>query len=335
MTDQLVLPFFSNSTPLTVVELCTGAGGQALGLHSAGFYPLALVDNDQSCVTTLQENFKGINIDLEDLKTWNAKPFEGVDLLAAGLPCPPFSKAGKQLGLDDERNLFPATLDIINEVKPTGVMIENVPGLLDARFDEFRSNFQDKLQKMGYTTGWKLLNACDYGVPQLRPRVVLVALKKSLASEFYWSRPLDTNPPTVGETLYDLMAENGWKKVDEWKHKANRIAPTLVGGSKKHGGPDLGPTRAKKAWASLGVNGHLVAQSAPEPDFDGNPCLTVKMCARLQGFPDNWFFSGRKTAAYRQVGNAFPPPVAASVGRELFRVFTTAKKVFAVSSNLS
>lgn len=335
MTDQLVLPFLSNSTPLTVVELCTGAGGQALGLHSAGFYPLALIDNDQSCVTTLQENFKGINVYLEDLKIWNAKPFEGVDLLAAGLPCPPFSKAGKQLGSDDERNLFPTTLDIINEVKPRGVMIENVPGLLDARFDEFRANFQEQLQKMGYTAAWKLLNACDYGVPQLRPRVVLIALKKSLASEFSWARPLDTNPPTVGETLYDLMAENGWKKVDDWKHKANRIAPTLVGGSKKHGGPDLGPTRAKKAWASLGVNGHLIAQSAPEPDFDGNPCLTVKMCARLQGFPDNWFFSGRKTAAYRQVGNAFPPPVAASVGRELFRVFTTAKKVFAVSSNLS
>jgi DNA (cytosine-5)-methyltransferase 1 len=335
MTDQLVLPLPSNSTPLTVVELCTGAGGQALGLHSAGFCPLALVDNDQSCVSTLQENFKGINVYLEDLKTWNAKPFEGVDLLAAGLPCPPFSKAGKQLGSDDDRNLFPATLDIISEVKPKGVMIENVPGLLDARFDEFRSNFQAQLQKMGYIAAWKLLNACDYGVPQLRPRVVLVALKKSLASNFSWSRPLDINPPTVGETLYDLMAENGWKKVDEWKHKANRIAPTLVGGSKKHGGPDLGPTRAKKAWASLGVNGHLIAQSAPEPDFDGNPCLTVKMCARLQGFPDNWFFSGRKTAAYRQVGNAFPPPVAASVGRELFRVFTTSKKVFAVSSNLS
>ena len=335
MADQLVLPFLSNSTPLTVVELCTGAGGQALGLHSAGFSPLALVDNDQSCVATLQENFKGINVYLEDLKTWKAKPFEGVDLLAAGLPCPPFSKAGKQLGSDDERNLFPATLDIVNEVKPRGVMIENVPGLLDARFDDFRADVQEQLQKMGYIAAWKLLDACDYGVPQLRPRVVLVALNKNLASEFYWPRPLDTSPLTVGETLYDLMAENGWKKVDEWRHKANRIAPTLVGGSKKHGGPDLGPTRAKKAWASLGVNGHLIAQSAPEPDFDGNPCLTVKMCARLQGFPDNWFFSGRKTAAYRQVGNAFPPPVAASVGRELFRVFTTTKKVFAVSSNLS
>lgn len=323
MSGQLALPFLSNPTSLTVVELCAGAGGQALGLHLAGFYPLALVDNDQGCVATLQENFKGTNVYLEDLRKWNTKPFEGVDLLAAGLPCPPFSKAGKQLGSDDERNLFPATLDIIDEVKPRGVMIENVPGLLDSRFDQFRSDFQTQLEKMDYIAAWKLLNACDYGVPQLRPRVVLVALKKGLASEFSWFRPLDTNPPTVGEVLYDLMAENGWRKVNEWKRRANRIAPTLVGGSKKHGGPDLGPTRAKKAWASLGVNGHLIAQSAPEPDFDGNPCLTVKMCAKIQGFPEYWFFSGKKTAAYRQVGNAFPPPVAASVGHELFRVFTT------------
>jgi DNA (cytosine-5)-methyltransferase 1 len=335
MAEQLVLPFLKNSTFLTTVELCAGAGGQALGLHSAGFHHLALVDNDQSCVTTLQENFKGVNVYLEDLQTWNAKPFECVDLLAAGLPCPPFSKAGKQLGSNDERNLFPLILDIISEVRPRAIMIENVPGLLEPRFEEFRSDFQEQLQKMGYTTAWKLLNACDYGVSQLRPRVVLIALKKDLASNFSWSQPLKRNPLTVGEALYDLMAENGWGKVDEWKQKANKIAPTLVGGSKKHGGPDLGPTRAKKAWASLGVNGHLIAQSAPQPDFDGNPYLTVKMCARLQGFPDSWFFSGKKTAAYRQVGNAFPPPVAASVGRELFRVLTTTKKVFAISSNLS
>jgi DNA (cytosine-5)-methyltransferase 1 len=335
MAKQLVFPFLNNSTSLTAVELCAGAGGQALGLHSAGFQPLALVDDDQNCAATLKENFKEANVYLEDLRTWNAKPFEGVDLLAAGLPCPPFSKAGKQLGSDDERNLFPVTLEIINEVKPRGIMIENVPGLLESRFDDFRSEFQEQFRKMGYISAWKLLNACDYGVSQLRPRVVLVALEKNLASDFSWSHPLEIKPCTVGEILYDLMAENGWKQVNEWKQKANRIAPTLVGGSKKHGGPDLGPTRAKKAWEGLGVNGHLIAQSAPQSDFDGNPCLTVRMCARLQGFPDSWFFSGKKTAAYRQVGNAFPPPVAASVGRELFRVLTTTKKVFAVSSKSS
>src|SRR5690606_29787902 len=134
---------------------------------------------------------------------------------------------------------------------------------------------------------------------------------------FEWPNPSERQPQSVGELLYDLMAAGGWKGVDAWKEKANTIAPTIVGGSKKHGGPDLGPTRAKKAWAELGVNGKLIAYEAPNLDFEGMPYLTVPMVARLQGFPDTWKFSGKKTASYRQVGNAFPPPVARAVGTSI------------------
>ena len=87
-----------------------------------------------------------------------------------------------------------------------------------------------------------------------------------------------------------------------------------MGGSKKHGGPDLGPTRARNAWKELGVNGGSIAEDAPARDFEGFPRLTVKMAALVQGFPADWEFSGKKTVAYRQVGNAFPPPVAKAVG---------------------
>jgi DNA (cytosine-5)-methyltransferase 1 len=94
-----------------------------------------------------------------------------------------------------------------------------------------------------------------------------------------------------------------------------------VGGSKKHGGPDLGPTRAREAWKLLGVNGLGVAYDPPGPDFppEHRPKLTTRMVARIQGFPDSWEFSGRKTAAYRQVGNAFPPPVARALGEAIRR----------------
>jgi len=109
------------------------------------------------------------------------------------------------------------------------------------------------------------------------------------------------------------MGERGWKSADTWREQAQGIAPTLVGGSKKHGGPDLGPSRAKQAWKNLGVDGHGLWDEAPAPDFVGSPRLTCRMAARIQGFPDEWQFWGRKTATYRQIGNAFPPPVAAAV----------------------
>ncbi|MGB1110590.1 MAG: DNA cytosine methyltransferase, partial [Gammaproteobacteria bacterium] len=127
------------------------------------------------------------------------------------------------------------------------------------------------------------------------------------------------NPPTVGELLKEKMAERGWLGADRWALQADDIAPTIVGGSKKHGGPDLGPTRAKRAWATLGVDGMGIANEAPDKEFVGMPRLTVDMVARLQGFPDEWTFTGKKTPAYRQVGNAFPPPVAHAVAAQIMK----------------
>ena len=111
----------------------------------------------------------------------------------------------------------------------------------------------------------------------------------------------------------------GWESVHQWKAKANGIAPTLVGGSKKHGGADLGPTRARKAWAQLGVDGSGLADKPPINGFSAMPKLTLQMAALVQGFPKEWQFVGKKTPAYRQVGNAFPPPVARAIGQSIIK----------------
>jgi DNA (cytosine-5)-methyltransferase 1 len=299
---------------LTSIEICAGAGGQALGLEQAGFRHAALVENDTDACNTLRKNRYQWNTLNWDLTKWDAAPFKGVSLFAGGVPCPPFSKAGKQLGKDDERDLFPAALERIAECEPQAVLLENVRGLMDEIFTGYREEIGARLLELGlHVYGWRLVNACDFGVPQLRPRTVMVALRADALRHFRWPEK-KAAAPTVGEALLEEMASSGWEGAEAWSRRAGAIAPTLVGGSKKHGGPDLGPTRAKKAWARLGVNGHLLAAEPPPRGFTGDPCLTVKMAALLQGFPPEWEFTGNKTSAYRQVGNAFPPPVAAAIG---------------------
>lgn len=318
---------------LTCVEICAGAGGQALGLEQAGFEPEALVEIDGPCRNTLIHNRPSWNvIDDEqcDVKLFDGIPYKGIDLLAGGVPCPPFSKAGKQLGKDDERDLFPEALRLVDECRPRAVMLENVRGFLDAVFEDYRRSLKRKLEKLGYVADWRLLNASDFGVSQLRPRVVIVAIRKDLSEHFSWATSHDSNPASVGELLYEQMASNGWKGAKKWMKQADDIAPTIVGGSKKHGGPDLGPTRAKRAWATLGVDGMGIANEPPEKTFVGMPRLTVEMVARLQGFPDDWHFTGKKTPAYRQVGNAFPPPVAHAVAEQIQRCLAH-KNVFSIA----
>jgi DNA (cytosine-5)-methyltransferase 1 len=209
-------------------------------------------------------------------------------------------------------------------------MIENVRGILDAVFEDYRGFVDSQLRRLGYEPEWKLLNACDFGVPQLRPRVVFVAIHRSVQQPYSWPQQVTERPQTVGDVLYDLMASRGWKGALAWKKGADEIAPTIVGGSLKHGGPDLGPTRAKRAWASLGVNGHLIASEPPDRIFVGMPHLTVRMVARLQGFPDDWQFYGARTNSYRQVGNAFPPPVARAVAASL-RICLVARRLAKVA----
>lgn len=303
-----------------VVEICAGAGGQALGLEKAGFEHELAVELDSNACNTLRANRSNWKIaegDVANPNVWNPANHPNVSLLAGGVPCPPFSIAGKQLGASDERDLFAWAVKQVEVMRPRALMLENVRGLSMPRFAGYRQHVLDRLTELGYIAEWRLLHASDFGVPQLRPRFILVALQPDDAPYFHWPEP-QAAPPTVGDTLVDLMASAGWRGAESWAKKANKIAPTIVGGSKKHGGADLGPTRAKRAWAEMGVDALGVANEPPTADQPANfmPKLTCGMVARLQGWSDDylWEFTGGKTSRYRQIGNAFPPPVAHAVG---------------------
>ena len=304
---------------LTCLEICAGAGGQALGLERAGFTHVALVEYESEYCDVLRTNKPKWNVICGDVHEFDGTPYRGVDLFAGGVPCPPFSVASKQLGENDERDLFPQAIRLISEIRPRAIMLENVRGFLDPKFDAYRESILDAIRKLGYRADIKLLQASDFGVPQIRPRVVIVGIRNDQAGRFSFPSASRRAAPSVGESLRDLMGANGWNGLDAWVVRANRIAPTIVGGSKKHGGPDLGPTRARRAWAELGVDGLGVANEPPGRDFVGSPKLTKEMIARIQGFPSEWDFGRRKTAACRMIGNAFPPPVAKAVGQQIRR----------------
>lgn len=311
----------------TSLEICAGAGGQALGLEQAGFNHVALVEYEEDYCKCIKSNRPNWNVICTDVHHFNGNPYRGkIDLLSGGVPCPPFSLAGKQLGAHDERDLFPEMLRLVGEIQPKIVMIENVRGFLSPKFSSYRNSIIATLSLLGYNPHIALLQASDFGVPQLRPRVIIIGVRNNLEDCFCFPEPNNLPPPTVGETLEDLMGVNGWN-AKQWVKQASKIAPTLVGGSKKHGGPDLGPTRAKREWATLGIDGKGVANEAPNPLFTGLPRLTTRMLARIQGFPDEWIFGDKKTLACRMIGNAFPPPVAKAIGLQIKKVLEANERI--------
>lgn len=300
---------------MTVVEICAGAGGQSVGLERAGFRHLLAVEIDRDAAATLRANRPEWHVHEGDIREVTGFRVPRTDLLAGGVPCPPFSMAGKQLGAADERDLFPEALRLVEEFAPRAVMLENVKGLASSRFDTYRQSILDRLDELGYVCAWRLIHSSWFGVPQLRPRFILIAMRPDVASHFIWPEP-DIAEVTVGEALGELMGASGWRGAKAWAERASSVAPTIVGGSKKHGGADLGPTRAKAAWLALGVDGKGIVDGVPTADdpVDLVPRLTNDMVARVQGFPEEWKFQGRKTSVYRQIGNAFPPPVAEALG---------------------
>jgi DNA (cytosine-5)-methyltransferase 1 len=316
---------------LRSAELCAGGGGGALGLEQAGWIHEALVEIDPDACATLRAARPAWKVIEDDIRCVDGRQLTGIDLVSGGCPCSPFTTGGRRLGSGDDRDMLPAAMRIIGEARPRAVLLENVPGLLGARFALYRHGVTTALEELGYAWSWRVVQASWFTVPQQRLRAVLVAAAPPVLARYRWPAPQGP-APSVGQALGETMAARGWEGAPAWAARASSLAPTLAGGSRLHGGPDLGPTRSKRAWRDrLGVNAFGLADQVPGPgEFDrattpaelrqgtaGLPKLTVPQAALLQGFPPGWAFTGSKTSRYRQVGNALPAPVARALGEAL------------------
>ncbi|EKX65957.1 DNA (cytosine-5-)-methyltransferase [Streptomyces ipomoeae] len=314
----------------TVIELCAGVGGQALGLEQAGFDIRAAVDIDQDSCGTLSHNrphWHTIHDDLKRIDPMDHVALDHADVLSCGLPRSPYTVAGKQLATEDKRDTLQAVLDMASFVRPRVLLLENIPTFLNAaKFEGERQKVREAVEDLGYEMVSSVLTATDFGVPQHRAHGFMVAMHPEDLAHFEWPEPAGAPCASLGATLFESMSSRGWPEAADWAAHASEPAPLIMGGATGRGGADLGASRAKAMWARWGIYGGSIGDAVPGPDFRlnreieprfGLPRLTVDQVALLQGFSPEWKILGRKTSAYRQISQTTPPPIAAALGRRI------------------
>lgn len=361
----------SAHTGRTALSLFSGAGGLDLGLEWAGWQILAQIEMDADCAGTLQR--QGAARDtrvyasrLEDLDPAKVRRQMGLrkgdlPLLAGGPPCQPFTTSGRRQGLHDARatTLFPAYLGWVDAFEPNALLIENVDGMLsaalrhrplqergpkwhlDSPMDERKGSFLrwllDELSAREYSVAWGVAEAADYGVPQMRQRAVLIAVKGGVPC--WLPRPLYGEPGqlpyiTLKEALLPVAELGAVMPLSARKRAVYEQIPP--GGNWR----DL-PDKLRKATmgraydATGGKSGwwRRLSWDLPAPTILGMPdhsstalvhpdetrCLSVNECAAAQSFPPGMQFVGGYRSQYQQVGNAVPPLLGKALGDQLNR----------------
>lgn len=348
----------------TVVDLFSGCGGLSYGLIQAGFNVILGVDNDKDSLITFEANHPGskaVNIDLADPNS--AKMIRAtvknrqIDVIVGGPPCQGFSLTGPR-NMEDTRNkLYLSMFNIVKEIKPKSFLIENVSGMATLYGGKVKEDIITKFEGIGYNVKAKLLCAADYGVPQMRKRLVFVGLLKEIG-EFNFPEPIcqKDNYQTCSEAISDLPSreESLGEEEDDYRGKpTTKYQKAMQNGSKKlfnHVAsahtekivkvisqvPEGGNHRSLPTGVGKHRNFHEAwtryHSQKPSRTIDTghrnhfhykyNRIPTVRENARLQSFPDTFKFYGSRTSQNRQVGNAVPPLLSFNIGKELISIIS-------------
>lgn len=375
----------------TSVELFAGAGGMALGVHQAGFTHLLTNDFAPRAARSLEVNGRQrgdwhvVAGDVREID-WSDQTFKHCDVLAAGAPCQPFSIGGVHAGMDDDRNMFPEVFRAVRALRPKAVLVENVKGLTRAAFQPYLDYILDQLRlphieplshgswRQHHARLRKLLkahtsapedmyevsltpvHAADYGIPQKRQRIFMVAIRSDLGADWifptathskhvlgleqengvYWERVGLTGPPsnfkpfkwsheiaaadiaaglkpwlTLRETIHDLPTPVNGQPHAQWNDHIG------IPGARIYKGHTPNPLDQPAKTIKAGVHGvpggeHIVMLDSGEYRY-----LTVRECARVQTFPDDYHFEGPRSEQMRQIGNAVPVKLARIIGQKL------------------
>ena len=373
---------------LRSVELFTGAGGLALGISRAGFTHDLLVEIDKHALATLEENRAHAPklrnwppIVPDDVTEVDYAPLKGkVDLLAAGTPCQPFSLGGKHQGELDDRNMFPQVFRATRELRPRAVLIENVRGLMresvkpyfdyilrqlelperdpidgedwrahDAKLVEAIEAGVDGSDELSYKVDYEVLNAADFGVPQRRQRIFIVAFRRDLGitpthslpthsrdallhaqyvDGTYWQE-YDLSPQPIPHALINRVRKLG-RRAPPPESRWRTVRDALAGlpepsdleehsafhnhagnpGARAYVGHTGSPLDEPAKTLKAGVHGVPGGENMLRRSDGTVRYFTPREAARLQTFPDEYRFSGPWSEVMRQLGNAVPPEMA-------------------------
>ncbi len=338
---------------MTFIDLFCGAGGMSKGFEMAGFRPVLAVDNWQDALDTYRYNNPDVRTLCADLSSINVEDvaqtynLHNVDLIIGGPPCQGFSVAGKRI-VDDVRNkLYKSFVSFVRYYSPRAFVMENVPNILSIGQGAVKESIVKDFTSLGYTVDYKVLLASDYGVPQNRRRAIFVGVKKGV---FEFPKSFGYNVSTSqaisdlperslpDASLYPNSANSDYQKwarsnslgiynheVTVHNDKTIKIISMVPDGGNYKNLPEefQGIRNVHIAWTRLNSQKpSLTIDTGHRHHFHYkyNRVPTVRECARIQSFPDDYIFLKSKTSQYRQVGNAVPPLMAAAIAAEISNV---------------
>lgn len=352
---------------IKAISLFSGAMGLDIGIEKAGIDIKLCVELNKQAASTIRNNtnIPVINRDITTIPTSELLEVSGlkageVDLVVGGPPCQAFSTAGARRGLDDFRgNVIIQYLRVVSEIQPRYFILENVRGILSAKLNAVPDSYKEyeeiknekgsvirflanEFRKLGYTISFALFNAANYGVPQIRERVIIFGTKGT--KRIPLPQPTHSELGLYGTkkwvTLGDVISDLPKPNESEYTSLSKKMLQYMSLVKEGENWTSLEPEVAREAMGKAydlggGKTGFLrrLSSSKPSPTLVTSPImpatlichptelrpLSVKEYARVQQFPDNWKFSGRIADIYKQIGNAVPVGLGYMAGMQIIR----------------